>query len=53
MSKTREEMLAAYNAIREGRTADALLILERNINPKWGSRQSCTEDYADARKGGK
>lgn len=39
----------AYDELRCGRSAEALTILDRLINPKWPTVDACTKAYAATR----
>lgn len=40
----------AYQALLDGDSAEALLLLERYIFPRWSSSEACAEAYKQARK---
>jgi hypothetical protein len=44
---------AAASMLREGRTSDALTLLERDISPKWSSLRACEKAYRKAMEGRK
>lgn len=43
-----EEVREAFAELRRGRSAEALAILDRLLNPKWTSQANCLEAFVKA-----